>query len=135
MYKTFETIKVEEDKEYFFRPDGKIAFRFRDDTIGYRVDELRPEVMTQLDRARSIYRYPTRPMIDTLVKMQEENPQKAVNYVKYKLLGECGYLDVYGKDIQIDCQRAAADEKIIQLESEVKELTFICKLILQKIDK
>ena len=130
----FDTVKKEGNKEYFYRQDGKMVFRFADDTIGYRYDALRPEVSEQLQRARAVHNYPTRPMVDNLIRMQAENPQKAVNYVKYRLLGECGYLDVYGKDIQADCQRAAADEKIKQLEADIKELTYICNLILQKIE-
>lgn len=131
----FDTIRIEGNKEYFKRADGKVVYRFADETIGYRVDELHPEVIRQLDRARAIYNYPSKPMVDNLIKMQAEAVQKAINYIKYRLLGECTYTEVFKTDFQKEAENVQQAQKIESLERQIEDLTFICQTILQNMEK
>ena len=96
---------VKNGKEYYYNADGKLVFQWADDTVGYRRAELAPEVAKVLDRARSKHNYPTRSMIDNLISLQETAPLKAVNYVRYRLLGELRYIDVFG-DVAEDRYKA-----------------------------
>ncbi len=131
----FDTIRVEGNKEYFKRADGKIVYRFADETKDYRVDELHPEVIRQLDRAREQYNYPSKPMIDNLIKMQSQAVQKAVNYVKYRLLGECNYIEVFKTDFDREAEAAHQEAEIENLKRQIEDLTFICQTILQNMEK
>lgn len=131
----FDTIEKIGNLEYFLNADGKKVYRYADDTIGYRSAELLPEVEQYLNRARALHNYPTRPMIDNLIAMQSESKRKAVNYVRYRLLGECSYMDVYGGDIEAGKELHDATETITQLQEDIRELTFMVKLILQKIEE
>lgn len=104
-----------------------------DDTDGYRAYELAPEVSDALNRARELHRYPSRPMIDNLIHMQEFSIEKAVTYVKYRLLGEATYLDVFGRDAED--RRAAQqhykkqDEMQMQIAAMAAQMADMQKLI------
>lgn len=94
----YEVEYIKDGKEYFRDPDGRLVSRPIDDTIGYRTDELMPELQEFLDRARSEkQRYPSRAMIDNLIEVQKTKPLKACNYVRYILLGELRHVDVFGE--------------------------------------
>lgn len=95
-----EFIDEKKGLEYYRLDDGRLVSQPVDDTVNYRTDELAPEVIEVLNRSRARYWYPSRPMIDNLIKMQELSVEKAVTYVKYRLLGEATYLDVFGKEAE-----------------------------------
>lgn len=95
-----EFIDEKKGLEYYRLDDGRLVSQPVDDTVNYRTDELAPEVIEVLNRSRARYWYPSRPMIDNLIKMQELSVEKAVTYVKYRLLGEATYLDVFGQDAE-----------------------------------
>lgn len=91
---------LEKEKEYYYNKDGKLVYRSADDTKEYRVDELLPEVIAELDDARCRKNYPSRALINAVISMQNESPEKAVNYIRYRLLGTASYLDVYGAEAE-----------------------------------
>jgi len=93
-----DILYILEGREYYLNSDGIIVSQEVDDTKGYRVMELAPEVTDQLNLAREQGRYPSKHMINALVSMQEISKTKAVNYVKYRLLGSASYLDVFGPE-------------------------------------
>lgn len=95
-----EFIDEEKGLEYFKNADGKLVSQNVDDTVNYRNNELAHEVTEVLNRARALHHYPSRPMIDNLIHMQELSIEKAVKYVQYRLLGEATYLDVFGQDAE-----------------------------------
>ena len=98
--KFIEFVDAEKGLEYYKNADGKLVSQFVDSTVNYRDAELAPEVLREVEKARAIHNYPSRPMIDNLIKMQELSVEKAVTYVKYRLLGEATYLDVFGQDAE-----------------------------------
>ena len=125
----YETIEIIGDKEYFIRADGKKAFRFTDKSKGYRENELHPDVLEQLNRARLRHNYPSKELIDVVISYQKEHPQKAVNYIKYRLLGECNYLDVFGQDYSQE--RDALQYRLENLEKEVAAAREMLAVILE----
>ena len=72
-------------------------------------------------------------MIDNLIHMQEFSVEKAVTYVKYRLLGEATYLDVFGRDAED--RRAAQqhykkqDEMQMQIAAMAAQMADMQKLI------
>lgn len=125
----YETVKTVGNVEYFYNNDKKLVSRFCDDTINYRVDELDEKVKEQLEKARRVFRYPSKPFIDTCIRFQNETPKKAVNYIKYKLLGTAKYLDVFGPQLEEEIQ----SKKIGDLEKEINSIKVLCEQILQKL--
>lgn len=115
---------VNDGKEYYIDPDGRLVYKIADDTLGYRVDELIPELITLLDRARNEkHNYPTREMIDNLIRIQKKEPLKACNYVKYRLLGELRYVDVFGNAAE---ERYAAQRhysETAEMKKAIEDLT------------
>lgn len=123
----------EKGLEYFRNADGKLVSQPIDDTINYRDAELAPEVLREVQRAREIHNYPSRPMIDNLVHMQGLSIDKAVKYVRYRLLGEATYLDVFGQDAE-DRRAAQAhykkqDAMAAQLQAMAAQMADMQKLI------
>mgnify|MGYP007128358999 CR=1 FL=1 len=131
--KVIEFTDKEKGLEYYKNADGRLVSQLIDETIGYRAAELAPEVTEALDRARAMHNYPSRPMIDNLVHMQEASVEKAVTYVKYRLLGEATYLDVFGRDAED--RRAAQqhykkqDEMQMQIAAMAAQMADMQKLI------
>ena len=114
----YETIKIEGNREYYYNNDNKLVFRYADKTIGYRESEICYPVAQELDRARAIYRYPTTQLIDNVINMQnDESVLKARRYIKYKLLGECSYSDVFCDEITKDIEKGARDNIIRRIEN------------------
>lgn len=105
--KFIEFVDAEKGLEYYKNADGKLVSQFVDSTVDYRDNELAPEVLREVEKARAIHNYPSHPMIDNLIHMQDLSVEKAVTYVKYRLLGEASYIDVFGKDAE---DRRAAQE-------------------------
>lgn len=83
-------------KDFYYNPDGKLVSVKSDDTISYRTAELHEDVIAELNIARQQLNYPSRSLIDSVIHLQEESTEKAVLYVRYRLLGTARYLDVYG---------------------------------------
>jgi hypothetical protein len=79
--------------EFYRNDDGKMVSQLKDQCKDYRRSELLPEVNELLDELRS-YRsgYPTEANINSIIKMQEEHPDKAINYIKYRYFGSATYL-------------------------------------------
>lgn len=115
-----EFIDEKKGIEYYRNADGKLVSQPMDDTAGYRSSEIAPEVSDALNRARELHRYPSRPMIDNIIYMQEFSIEKAVTYVKYRLLGEATYLDVFGRDAE---DRRAAQQHY-KKQDEMQKLIF-----------
>ncbi len=128
----WETVRTEGNREYYYNADNKLVFRTADDTIGYRESELCPTVKQLLDRARDKYNYPTRPFIDSVIEFQNENKIKAINYVKYKLLGECNYLDVFGPNIQAQIAQEDTEERLQRLENKIEQLLKLVENLTEK---
>lgn len=128
-----EFIDEKKGIEYYRNADGKLVSQPMDDTDGYRSSEIAPEVSDALNRARKLHHYPSRPMIDNLIHMQEFSVEKAVTYVKYRLLGEATYLDVFGRDAED--RRAAQqhykkqDEMQMQIAAMAAQMADMQKLI------
>lgn len=131
--KIIEFVDDKKGREYYRNADGKLVSQFVDDTVDYRADELADEVKSTLDRAREMHNYPSRPMIDNLVHMQEVSVEKAVKYVQYRLLGEATYLDVFGQDAED--RRAAQqhykkqDAMAAQIQAMAAQMADMQKLI------
>ncbi len=92
-----DVLFVKDGWEYFLNEDGKLVSSTVDAYKDYRRNELPESVNMLLDRARDKDRYPKKALIDNLVSMCDYSITKAENYVKYKLLGEASYLDVFGQ--------------------------------------
>lgn len=128
-----EFIDEKKGLEYYRLDDGRLVSQPVDDTVNYRTDELAPEVIEVLNRSRARYWYPSRPMIDNLIKMQELSVEKAVTYVKYRLLGEATYLDVFGQEAE-DRRAAQAhykkqDAMAAQISAMAAQMADMQKLI------
>ena len=119
----FETVKTEGNKEYYYNNDNRLVFRYADETIGYREIEICATLLEELERARAIYRYPTKPLIDNVINMQNtESVLKARRYIKYKLLGECSYNDVFCDEIIKDIEKGAREDLTRRIENIEKAL-------------
>lgn len=128
----WETVRTEGNKEFYYNADNKLVYRFADETIGYRDSELCPTVKQLLDRARDKHNYPTRPFIDSVIEFQNENKIKAINYIKYKLLGECNYLDVFGSDITAQITQEETEERLQRLENKIEQLLKLVENLTEK---
>ena len=115
----FETVKVENGREWYYNADKKLVSRLCDDTLAYRVKELEPQVINELNKARRIYRYPSKELIDTAIAYQRESVKKAVRYVNYKLLGEFKYLDVFGVAALEEYGRDDLKARLSDLETKI----------------
>jgi len=118
----FETIRIEGNKEFYYNADGKLVFRLADETTEYRNGELRFPVFAEVNKARQLHRYPTRELIDSLIIMQKDSPEKAARYVKYKLLGECSYLDVFGSEFQNETELKRIQQRLDRIEASIADL-------------
>jgi len=118
----YETIERKGNIEYFLNADGKKVMRYADETIGYRVDEIKPELQIVLDKARARYNYPYKETIDTALFYQQYSTLKAVRYIKWRLLGECNYLDVYGAEAERDYSMARHQELLEHSNERIDEL-------------
>lgn len=114
-----EILYIKNGREYFYNPDGRIVSQPVDNSVDYRTSELTPEISEALDRARARGRYPSRELIDSVILMQEYSKLKALNYVKYKLLGEARYIDVYGEAAEAKYRAEAHYRKSFDLEREL----------------
>ncbi len=124
----FETIETRGNIEYFIRADGKKAMRNADESIGYRIDEMKPELQEVLDRARAMYNYPYRCTIDKALEYQKHSVLKAVRYIQWRMLGECNYLDVYGAQAEAEFSRHRQQQLLESSNERINELN-------EKIDK
>lgn len=118
----FETVKTEGNKEYYYNADNKLVYRYADETLHYRTEELTTLVHAYLVRARNIHKYPTKEFIDSVIDFQRESEKKAVNYIRYRLLGECNYLDVFGPEIGSDIKAESLENRLSEIENKINEL-------------
>lgn len=115
---------VDEKKglEYYRLDDGRLVSQPVDNTVNYRTDELAPEVIEVLNQSRAQYWYPSRPMIDSLINMQKSSVEKAVTYVKYRLLGEATYLDVFGEEAEERRAAQAHNKKQEEMAEQISTM-------------
>lgn len=125
-----QIIKTEGNKEYYYDPDGRLVFQFKDETIGYRDHELFPEILAKLNQAREEGRYPNKRFVDNLVRMQEESPLKAYRYIQYKLLGEVSYSAVFGDKALEEYEKEQTKKENASLRDQVNELEQKMNLLL-----
>ena len=109
-----ETLYVKDGYEYYRNADGRIVDRLCDQTLDYRVGELRPEVVAELDKARAMYRYPTTALVDTVIAYQEQSPEKAVNFIRYRLLGAASHVEVFGHAAEARYKAQAMEKRLQQ---------------------
>lgn len=128
--KKVNILYTEGNFEYYLREDNKIVSQIKDLCKDYRRNEQLPEVATELDKVRSYNTsYPTKNVIDAVLSYQNENVKKAVNYIRYRYLGTCSYLDVFGEKAQKEYEQSAhfqqnkrMEEKIEDVSSQVDDL-------------
>lgn len=132
--KPYETVETKGNIEFYYNADFKLVSRRADDTKGYRSAELFGDVEAELDRARQLHRYPTKPLIDNVIHIQNtESIEKAILYVKYKLLGEANYLDVYGSTSERRME--STEKRIFELQKEIFSLNSKMDRLLQLLEK
>lgn len=128
----FETVKTEGNKEYYYNADNKLVYRYADDTIGYRTNEIHNRVQMELDAARKAFRYPTRQLIDAAIEMQYQNPLQAARYVGYKLQGKFSYMEVFGVDEKHERDREAwRDQQLLEIQAEINDIKYFLKSIIK----
>lgn len=118
----FETVKVVGNREYYYNADLKLVFRFADETLGYRLNELDPEIDKLLDKARAKYNYPSKTFIDNIIDMQNYSTEKAKRYIRYRLLGELNWLDVFGQNAEMLYSQLRQEELSTDLSTEIRTL-------------
>lgn len=118
-----DILYIKDGREYFYNADGKIVSQPVDNSVDYRRSELPPEINKALDRARQKGNYPSRSLINALVDMQEYSELKALNYVKYKLLGEARYLDVFGEAAESRFEAQRHYKKTEEMEFRLLEMS------------
>ena len=103
----FKTMASLGDTEFCYNYNHKLIIKPIDKSLGYRDDELHPDVLEKINAARQDNRYPGQAFINALIDMQENRSVKrAVKFVEYRLLGTATYLEVFGE------QAEEADERI-----------------------
>lgn len=109
--------------EFYRNDDGKLVSQLKDKCKDYRRSELLPEVNALLDEYRS-YRsgYPTEANINSIIKLQNDHPDKAINYIKYRFFGSASYLDVFGAEAERRYKEQAHIEQNERMEEKVDDL-------------
>lgn len=120
-------VKTDEKRglEYYYNADGRLVSGPVDQYRDYRRAELHPAVLAELDEARSYGWYPSKSHIDSCIYLQQQHPDKAAAYVRYKLLGTATYMDVFGPAMQQhihETQTARMEEKIDQLKADIRDI-------------
>lgn len=113
-------IKPDPDGGYYeLADDGKYYYNAPDPYRDYRKEEMHPEVYSVLNRARDEKRvHPSKAFIDSVINWQnDKSPKMAIRYIKYKYLGECSYLDVYGRAGKEEMHYEQTERLIEQVES------------------
>ncbi len=109
--------------EYYKDPDGRVVSRSKDQSLGYRQNEISPAVAAVLDRARQKTIYPKKSTIDTLISMQSESIKKAEMYAGYRLLGTYSYTDVFGQEAQNTYIRHQTDERLDRIQDKIDQMS------------
>ncbi len=93
----------------------------KDSNRDYLREEIAPDVWRELERAR--IRWGSIPIsanrIDEILSFQAESELKAIRYIKYKFLGECSYIEVYGIDAKKEYAQNSANKEIAYLHEKV----------------
>lgn len=108
--------------EYYLNPDNKLVSQLVDITKEYRIDELDPEVIEELNKARARYNYPKESTIDYLIECQKLSIQKAVDYVGYRLLGTKSYIDVFSKAAENNAKEDRHRNETLELKKTIEEM-------------
>lgn len=102
------------------RNTGVYDKRF-DEYRDYLRYEIKPEVWEELERAR--WRWGAiniRPeSIDQIIEYQNESKLKAIRFIKYKYLGECTYIEVYGDSAKKEYEESRASMKIAEMDKKI----------------
>lgn len=113
----------------FTRPRGTgkydpTADPYRD----YLQHEIAPAVWKHIELARARWGIiPIKPAaIDEILNIQAESDLKAIRYIKWRFLGSCNYIEVYGKDAQRDYAENSANKEIAYLH---EKMDLILKLL------
>lgn len=106
--------------------DLKVYIPKDDKNRNYRINEILPEVAPVLERARR-HRgaiHITTKAIDKLIKLQADDPGRAVNWLRWRYLGELDYKEAFVNPAQIpvDDRLAAQDRKIDDLQKQLERI-------------
>lgn len=117
---------------YELKDDGKYYYHPPDPFREYRKDEMEPEVYAVLNRARDEREvHPSKAFIDAVIAWQnEKSPKMAIRYIKYKYLGECTYLEVYGKPGKEQIHYDQTEKLIEQVESLQQQIFQMQQLLI-----
>lgn len=111
----------------------------KDPNYNYRRFEILPDVWQVLERARERRGavFISQNHIDKLIRLQEENEQKAIAWLKYLFIGELNYLDVYGENAAWkQCAKKTESENMIceiaALKNEISELKQMVLMLIEQ---
>lgn len=108
---------------YILHADGKYYYLPPDLYKEYRQEELKEEVLEQLERAREKGFRPSKAFLDTVIAWQnEKSPGMAVKYIGYKLLGEYTYLEVFGREAKEDLHFERTDQIIDLIKNQQEQI-------------
>lgn len=118
--KPFNTVARHGDIEFCYNYNHKLIIKPKDESLGYRENELHPDVLAKLNLARKELRFPGKAFINALIDMQEKRSVKrAVKYVEYRLLGTANYLDVFGDLAEEADERIQHYEDLKSLKEDI----------------
>jgi hypothetical protein len=117
---------------YELGKDGKYYYHAPDPYREYRKDEMDPEVYAVLNRARDERGvHPSKAFIDAVIAWQnEKSPSMAIKYIKYKYLGECTYMQVYGREGKEAFHYEQTEKLIKEVESLQQQVFQMQKILI-----
>lgn len=119
----FQTVARLGSTEFCYNYNHKLIIKPVDDSLGYRENELAPEVKAKLDLSRANNTIPSRAFINAVIDMQNKRSVKrAVKFVEYRLLGSASYLDVYGELAEEQDERIQHYDDLKTLKLEVERM-------------
>ena len=119
----FKTVARIGSTEFCYNYNHKLIIKPVDDSLGYRENELDPEVKQKLDQARQENRLPGKAFINAVIEMQNKRSVKrAVKFVEYRLLGSASYMDVYGELAEEQDERIKHYDDLKELKLEVERM-------------
>lgn len=110
------------DREFCYNHEYKLIEMAKDESVGYREDEIDPAVKIVIEEARAVYRYPGINFIDHVIDMQHDRSiGTAVKYAQYRLLGKATYLEVYGAEAQNRDKEEQNHKELLNIINQLRE--------------